>query len=479
MERLSGLDAGFLYMETPTLHMHTLKVAVLEPAPGIDDVPVEWVREQVRERLHLLPPFRRRLVAVPFGFHHPVWIDDPDLDLHHHVRGVDVAAPGGRREMDAAISAIAGRPLDRTRPLWEMYVLRGLAGGRIGILVKLHHAAADGVAASQLLANVMDDRPDALPPAPPPADLGDTSAGPPPVPGPAGLLLQAFLEHLEQVALLPALVLRTAARLVRVVRHRRTATITPPRPVLDTPDTTFNGALTAHRTFHTTAVALADVKAVKAALGVTVNDVVLALVAGSLRSYLLSRGELPEAPLMAGVPVSTDRHDAVARLGGNKVSNLFTTLATNESDPLARLQAIHDVTSEAKVVQNLLGADLMADWVQYTPPGPYAAFMRGYSRFNLADHHAPPINVVVSNVPGPRRPLYAGGARLLELYSVGPILEGIGLNITVWSYLDELFVGIIGCPETLPEPGRIARGFTDALVELSAAAQAARAASGP
>jgi len=209
---------------------------------------------------------------------------------------------------------------------------------------------------------------------------------------------------------------------------------------------------------------------VKTAFGVTVNDVVLAMVAGSLRAYLLARGELPDVPLVAGVPVSTDAPDAVARLGGNKVSNLFTTLATDQSDPRRRLAAIHAVTSEAKVVQNLLGAELMADWVQYAPPRPYAAAMRWYSGRNLADRHAPPINVVVSNVPGPRVPLYAGGARLVELYSVGPILEGIGVNVTVWSYLDDLFVGVIGCPETLPDPERLTAGITEALAELLAAA---------
>lgn len=464
MERLSGLDAGFLYMETPTLHMHTLKIAVLEPVPGSEDVSVEWVRQQMQARLHLLPPLRRRVVEVPFGFHHPVWIEDPDLDITFHVRAVDVAAPGGGREMDAAISAIASRPLDRRRPLWEMYLLRGLADERIGILVKLHHAAADGVASAQLLANVMTTSVDAEPPPAPPSD------GPDAVPGPVSLLFHGFVDHLEQLALLPALLLRTLGRLVRLIRHRRASELSPPRPVLDTPDTRFNGALTANRTFHSTSVSLPEVKRVKAALDVTVNDVVLAIVAGSLRAYLLARDELPDAPLMAGVPVSTDKPEVEARLAGNKVSNLLTTLATDEPDPLIRLRAIHAVTAEAKVVQNLLGAELMANWVQYTPPRPYSAFMRWYSRFKLADHHAPPINVVVSNVPGPRAPLYAGGARLLELYSVGPILEGIGLNITVWSYLDDLFVGIIGCPETLPDPERITAGIGEALAELGVVA---------
>jgi diacylglycerol O-acyltransferase len=461
MQRLTGLDAGFLYMEAPSLHMHTLKVAVLEPAPGIDDLPIEWVRAQISARLHLLPPFRRRIVEVPFGFHHPVWIDDPDFDIEYHVRRAQVAPPGGQAEMDAVISEIASRPLDRSRPLWELYVLEGLADGRIGVLVKIHHAAADGVAASQLLANVMGTDADALEPDPPPFVAE-------PLPSSLRLVSDAFYDHLVQLALLPALLVRTALRLASVVRHRRSASVQPPRPILDTPRTSFNAGLTPHRIFSSGSLPLADVKHVKTAAGVTLNDVVLAVVAGSLRTYLARRGELPDRSLVAGVPVSTDKPDAVARLGGNKVSNLFTSLATDEPDPLARLKAISAVTSEAKVVQNLLGADMMQNWVQYTPPRPYSWFMNLYSRLNLADRHAPPINLVVSNVPGPRQPLFAGGARLVELYSVGPVLEGIGLNITVWSYLDRLYVGVLACRESTPDAARITEGLQPALDELLA-----------
>jgi diacylglycerol O-acyltransferase len=461
MQRLTGLDAGFLYMEAPSLHMHTLKVAVLDPAPGVDELPIEWVRGQIETRLHLLPPFRRRLMTVPFGFHHPVWVDDPDFDITYHVRRHRIAAPGGVAEMDDAIGEIASRPLDRARPLWELYVLEGRADGRIAVLVKIHHAAADGVAASQLLANVMGT--DATAPEPD----GEPFV-PEPLPSRARLLSDAFFEHLTQLALLPLLLARTLVRLSSVVRHRRGADVSPPRPILDTPRTSFNAGLTSRRAFASGSLPLDEVKSVKAALGVTLNDVVLGVVAGSLRQYLARRGELPDRPLVAGVPVSTDKPDAVARLGGNKVSNLFTTLATDEPDPLVRLRAIHAVTSEAKVVQNLLGAEMMQDWVQYTPPGPYSWFMRLYSRFNVADRHHPPLNVVVSNVPGPREPLYAGGARLAELYSVGPVLEGIGLNITVWSYLDRLYVGVLACRDATPDVASIVNGLGDALDELLA-----------
>ncbi len=166
---------------------------------------------------------------------------------------------------------------------------------------------------------------------------------------------------------------------------------------------------------------------------------------------------------MAGVPVSTDDPDAIQRLGGNKVSNMFTTLATNIEDPVERLQAIHDVTSAAKEMHNILGADMLADWSEYTPPRPYSWFMRHYSRLGLAERHAPPINLVVSNVPGPREPLYVAGARMEGIYSVGPILEGIGLNVTVWSYCDQLNVGVIACREHIADPHEITDGMATAI----------------
>lgn len=465
MQRLSGLDAGFLYMETPTLHMHTLKVAVLEPPTGGGEPPIEWVRERISERLHLLPVFRRRVVEVPFRFHHPVWIEDPDFDIEYHVRRERVAPPGDARAMDSLISELASRPLERRRPLWELYLLEGLEGGRIGVLVKIHHAAADGMAAAQLLANVMttsQHEVDASRPVRP--------WRPEPVPSSLRLLTDAFVDHLRQLARLPALVAATLLRLVSLARYRRHATLSPPRPILDTPRTLFNTGLTPHRVFATTSLPLADVRRVRTTFGVTVNDVLLAAVGAAVRNYLLARRVLPERPLVAGVPMSSEVPGAGVRLGGNKVANLFTTLATDQADPVRRLQLVHDVTSEAKAQQDVLGVELLQDWVQYTPPGPMSWFMRGYSRLNLADRHAPPINLVVSNVPGPRQELFAGGARLDELYSVGPILEGIGINITAWSYLDRLYVGVLGCRETLPHIYDLVDGIPAGLAELATAA---------
>jgi diacylglycerol O-acyltransferase len=460
------MDAGFLYMETPTLHMHTLKLAVFEPMPGWEAPSTEALLQGIMHRLHQLPPLRRRLVETPLGFHHPVWIEDPDFDIEYHVRRATVPVPGSGRELDDKVARLASRPLDRRRPLWELYILDGLEQGRLAALVKVHHAVADGVAAAALLENVLSVTPEE--PDPERVEHWPVDA----VPGTAALLRDAVGDHLGQVRRLPRLVRRTSRNVGALRRHRRETEVSTPLPMIDCPRTLFNAALTPHRSFATTSLPLDEVRALKAARGVTVNDVVLAVVGGALRRYLAARGELPDRALVAGVPVSADDAADIVRLAGNRVSNLFTSLATDLDDPLARLETIPRVTTEAKEAQRLLGPDTLADWVQYTPPLAYSWVVRQYSRHRVADHLRPPINLVVSNVAGPRTPLFVDGVRLRNIYSVGPILEGVGLNITVWSYLDHLDVGVLACREHVPDVHLIAEGLHEALRELTESAQA-------
>ncbi|MCU1592396.1 MAG: Diacylglycerol O-acyltransferase [Frankiales bacterium] len=458
-ERLPGVDAGFLYMETPTQHMHTLKVAFLDVSAAPGGYSYDAFAAGLGERLHLLPPFRRRLRSVPFQLHHPVWVEDEPVDVAAHLRRVVVPAPGTSREVEQVIGQVASTPLDRRRPLWEISVLEGLADGTIGVVAKIHHSVADGAAASALLANVMDtERPLELP-------AWELE----PAPEPRELVRHAIRDQGRQLLHLPALLVRTLRSVLLLVRRRRDMPVIPPRPILDTPRVSFNGAITARRSFATTSLSLADVRAVRAATGVTFNDVVLGVVAGGLCSWLEQKGERPSSSLTAGVPVATDRAGGVARLAGNRVSNMFTSLCTDIEDPVKRLHAIAEVTAQAKVMQETLGLKMLEDWVQYTPPAAFSFFMRAYSRLRGADHHRAPFNVVVSNVPGPSEPVTVGGARLTDLYSVGPILEGIGLNITVWSYLDRLNFSALACPDTLPDLPGLVQHLRPALAELSAA----------
>ena len=458
MERMTGLDAGFLYMETPTLHMHTLKIAVIDPAGVPGGYTFDLLKEVLATRLKYLPPFRRRVVEVPFGLTHPVWIEDPDFDLDYHVRRVAVPAPGGPREFGELISDIASHQLDRRRPLWELWVVEGLEHGHIGVVAKIHHAAADGVAAAAMLANALG--------------VGETDAEavdtwrPDPIPSDWELFAGAATSLAVALAHLPRLLWRTFQGFFRLVQRRRQGGDLPPPP-FSAPAVSFNRALTPHRRFVFSSIPLDDVKEVKNALGATVNDIVLALSAAALRRYLQDRGELPPRPLMAGVPVSVG--EMGARSSGNMVSNLFTSIPTDVDDPVERVRTVHRMMQGAKDVHNALGAEMLSDWTELTPPRPFAAFMRFYSRRELASRHRPPINVVISNVPGPAAALDIAGARLASIYSMGPILEGIGLNITVWSYCGSLNFGIVSCRELMPDLWRLTDHIQDALEELKKA----------
>ena len=454
MERMAGVDAGFLYMETPSQHMHTLKVALIDPP---DDFELTLLGTELLARLDLLPPLQRRALKVPLQLNHPVWIADRQIDPARHIRADHVPAPGGMAELEELIGRIASVPLDRDVPLWELTVCHGLADGRIAIVAKLHHALADGSAANALLGNVTDRpglpaRHDEIPLIP----LEATPSRP-------ALVVAAVRDAIRQLVDLPKLLQHTVTALLHLARHKRAAAVRVPRPILDTPRASFNGPLTARRSFATCSLPLDEIKRVRQAHGVTVNDVVLAVVAGALRKWLQQHDEHLEKPLMAAVPVATDDPDAAPRLAGNNVSNLFTTLATDIADPVERLHTISRVTKEAKVVQQLLGSDMLTDWVQFTPPAPFSAFMRLYSKARLAAYHAPPINVVVSNVAGPREQVAIAGATLSDLFSVGPILEGIGLNVTAWSYMGRMNFSLLACPDLLPDLDAIVRELRPAL----------------
>jgi diacylglycerol O-acyltransferase / wax synthase len=461
-ERLPGVDAGFLYMETPTQHMHTLKIALIDTSSLRGGYTQERLQRELARRLHLLPPFRRRLVQDPLRLHHPSWVDDPDFDLTRQLRHATVPAPGGKAEFEQLVGDIAGTPLDRSRPLWEMWVCDGLDDGRIGIVTKMHHAVADGVAANALLANSLTD----LGGAPP------TTSAPVPrerLPNRWRLALANLVERLRLLVRMPRLI-ATSVRGGRALgRYRRGLEVRPPRPVLDSSKAPWNGALTPRRSFSTATLSLADAKRVKAAHGVTLNDVVLGVVAGALRMWLAEQGHPhPDRALTAGVPIATDPKDAPPRLGGNHVGNLFTSLATDLDDPVERLQRIAATMREAKQFQTLMGLDLLERWWEHTPPLPFTGYMRLFSGLHLADRVRPAFNVVVSNVAGPREELSMYGARLTDIFSVGPIIEGIALNITVWSYEDRLAFSALACPDTLPDLPSLTRHLGPALDELVA-----------
>jgi len=457
-----GIDAKFLYSETPASHMHTLKVAVFDMAGLGGDYSTAQVVEMFARRLDRLPPFRRRAVPVPLGLGHPVWVEDPDFDLRQHVTSRRVDAPGGDRELAAVVADVAGRPLHRDRPLWEIVVVEGLAGDRLAVVAKVHHAVADGAATVALLLSALGSRPD-----------GERAGAwrPEAIPSRADLLRMAARGHVTRLNQLPALAARSVKGLRASEARRRASPAKPPLP-FDTPKTPFNVSLSPGRTFAMTTLALGDLKAVRLASGATLNDVYLAMCGGALRSYLMALGLLPDRPLVASVPVSTD--PGATRLGGNRVDNLIVPVGTDTADPLARLRRIQAVSAAAKDVRSVLGNDLLERRADIVPPQLYAFTVRAWARTGLANHVRPPVNMVLSNVPGPRQRLRVGAAELDAIYSVGPILEGIGLNMTAWSYADALHVSVLGCPASVPDPWAVADALHGSLDELVHAAVALR-----
>jgi diacylglycerol O-acyltransferase len=413
-----------------------------------------------------MPALRRRVVPIPLGLNHPVLVTQRRLDASRHFFRHDIGGEGSMRDFERTVGQIASTPLKRDVPLWEIHFCEGFADGSVGIVGKIHHAVADGQAANAMLANIMDVtsaelRPDFV------SDPGLGASSP----SPRHLVGAALWDATRQLFAIPGLLIRTAKAVTGVLRYRRREASGVPVPMKDTPRVSFNGPLTPRRSFATVTLPLAELKAVRthhaAISGLTLNDVVLAVTSGALRRWLNAHDEHPSSSLIAGVPVGLDAGDSEPRLLGNNVSNMFTTLATDVDEPTKRLRVISETARHAKAMNKQLGTSL-ADWSQFTPPGPLSAFMRAYSRHRGARFHAAPFSAIVSNVPGPRERLKVGGAFLSDVFSVGPLVEGIGLNVTVWSYVDRMNFSLLACPDLLPDVEVLASYFPAALAELLA-----------
>ncbi|WP_422742980.1 WS/DGAT/MGAT family O-acyltransferase [Mycobacterium sp. WMMD1722] len=457
MKRLSGWDAVLLYSEAPNVHMHTLKLAVIElDELGGREFGVEQFREVIHSRLYKLDPFRYELVDIPFKFHHPMWRENCEVDLEYHIRPWRVESPGERRQLDEAVGRIASTPLDRTKPLWEMYFIEGLAGGRIAVLGKIHHALADGVASANLMARGMDLQNG------PQRDRDSYATDPPP--GRNELVRTAFRDHLRQIGKLPATMRYTAQGLRRVSQSNKKLSPELTRPF--TPPPSFmNHMVDGTRRFATATLSLADIKQTAKHLGVTINDMVLGISAGALRTLSLTYDGHADHPLLASVPVSFDF--SRDRISGNYFTGVMMTVPIQLADPLERIRAVHDAAVEAKETHHLMGPELVSRWSAYFPPAPAEALFRWLA---TKDGQNKVLNLPISNVPGPREPGRVGGALVTEIYSVGPLTTGSGLNITVWSYVDQLNISVLSDGQTLDDPHELTDAMVEAFIEIRRAA---------
>jgi diacylglycerol O-acyltransferase len=471
MDRLSGLDASFLYLETPAQLMHVCGLIVLDPSTMPEPYSFTTFRAGIEARVRDVPDFTRKLRRVPLGLDHPVWVRDQQFDIERHVHRLALPTPGGYAELTDLASHLAGLPLDRSRPLWEMWVIEGYRGedGRdlVAVFSKMHHATVDGVSGANLISHLCSLEPDSGPLAEEP------STGWPHEPQRPELLGRAVLSlgtrPLHAVRLLEP----TLRGLVSTIGRARegTAMAAP----LTAPRTSFNGTITAHRAIGFSEMDLDVIKAVKSATGTTVNDVVLTVAGGALRSYLADRDELPDSSLLATVPVSV-RAESRRSDGANKVSALFARLGTDLEDPLERLQRMATANRHAKDHHKAISADSLQDWAEFAAPRTFGLAVRAYASLRLAERHPVVHNLVISNVPGPPVPLYFLGARVEALHPLGPVFHGAGLNITVMSNNGRVGVGVIACRESMPDVDDLARRFPVELERLREALQVTAAA---
>jgi diacylglycerol O-acyltransferase / wax synthase len=458
VKRLNGMDAMLLYSETPNLHTHTLKVAIVDTADYTGEFNFDVFRHTLLRRLHRLDPLRYKLVDIPWRLHHPMWLQNCDVDLDYHLRRVQVPGPGGRRELDEVIGNVATTPLDRSRPLWEFHFAEGMAGHRFAIIGKLHHALADGVASANLLARVMDlagsvqDERD-----------NETTCVPPST---AELLRAAGRDHARQFAALPGVITDALSGARRLRRRARERGEQPDLArLLHAPPTFINHVVSPVRTFATATLSLAQVKQTSKQLQITINDTVMAMAAGALRELLLRYDGIADRPIVASVPASTDR--SPQRISGNELGGMAVSLPTHIGDPLERVRLTSLATAIAKENNELFGPELYGKLITYLPPfaapPAFSWLARRKARNRL-------FNVPVSNVAGPRERGRFAGAPVSEIYSAGPLIAGCGINITVWSYVDQLNISVIADDHTVSDTHEVTDAMVGAFSEIRTAA---------
>ncbi|MGQ0802817.1 MAG: WS/DGAT/MGAT family O-acyltransferase [Actinomycetota bacterium] len=463
MQRLEGLDASFVYLDTPTTPMQVGMTCVFDPATVPGGYSFGKVRRLVEDRLDLVPPFRRRLVGVPGNLHRPVWIEDSEFDLDQHLHRRSLPAPAGPRELEDFTAEVISHPLDRSRPPWEMHIVEGLADGMVAAVTKMHHAAIDGVSGAELTANLLDIGPEPAPVEPPVRPWQ-----PEPAPSPLALVGDAVRELLRQPVVAASTLARAVGAVARLRSHNRRPDTTPPPGPFSAPRTCLNAPVTGRRHVAFAHVSLDDVRQIKDLAGTTVNDVVLAVCAGALRRHLEDHGGYPDRSLVAAVPVSVRTGDHEGAMG-NRLSAMLVDLATTVDDPAARLGAIAEGARAAKEQDRLLGPETLSELAGLTPAPLLAAMGALEARFGVTGRMPPVCNLIVSNFPGPPTHLYCAGARMVAAYPMGPVGLGTGLNITVQSYLDTLWFGIVACPDAVPDSERLPGCLVDALGDLTKA----------
>ena len=474
MKHLSVVDGAFLHMESAEMPMHVGSLNLFEPPAGYSGSGYyEAVKAHVARRMHLAPVFTRKLALMPFDLANPVWIHDDDIDLDYHVRYMVLPKPGSLAQLEALAARLHSMLLDRSRPLWEFYVIEGLADGRIGFYGKVHHAAVDGQAGVAMATSLFDLTPEPRPVKPPRERRGNTYQL-----GVAELVAAALQNQVRQVVqglkLLPA-VARTvlgAARDALAARRQESAEERAERRAEKpasmwklAPSTPFNHTITNQRAFAAVSLPLAEVKAIGKAVGGSINDIVLWLCSTALRSYLKEGRELPEASLVAGVPISLRGEGDISNT--NQVAGTLIDLGTEIADPAERLKAIKRGTAAMKKQMGTFRGVIPTDFPSLGSPWLISGLTALYGRSRIADWFRI-ANVTISNVPGSKVPVYMVGAKMTDYYPLSIVVHGIALNITVQSHVDRLCFGLIACRRAVPDVHELGGHLARAMATLRA-----------
>ena len=458
MRRVAGPDATFLAAEQPEWHFHVSALLIVDAAAS-EQFSLAAVRDSVARRLHRVPQFRWKLQPDPLrALGHPIWVDDPNFNIDRHLHHVALPGNGDLQELGTLVGTLMSSSLNRARPLWEMWLIEGLEDGRAALLAKVHHSIIDGESGTELVALLLDLEADPEPDPEPPEWVPDPQ---PSVEEALRLVAEDVVEWPRRVASLGWQVVQQAATYVS-----HTAGINRPPHPFEAPKTPLNGQLTPDRSFACASLDLELTKRIKDAAGVTLNDVILAVTSGALRTYLLENDQLPDLPLVAQVPVSMRRDGDTGHIGP-KVSMMFTSLASNVADPSERIRAIHRSTSRAKEMRAALTEQRAINLTNMVPSAMIGLAARAWTAAGIDSSVRPVFNVIVSNVPGPTFDMYLAGARVESLFPMGPLLFGSGLNVTVVSNSERLDVGLLTCPDLVPDGWEIAQHVAPALDELA------------
>lgn len=469
MRQLTGLDASFLYLETANAPMHISGLGIYDQstAPG-GKLRFKEIIDNVHNRILALPTMTQRLMTVPFELDHPYWVTDGTFDPEFHIRHIALPRPGDWRQLCILVSRLHSRPLDRSRPLWELYVIEGLDNvegcprGSFAMFSKTHHAAIDGTSSVEMSMATHDLSPDYERERHPAVINVDNR------PSAAELMLRSSINNVRKPFNFISVARNTVPGMAKAVAQLSRGKLTRVRHI---PRTRFNGSVSPHRVFDAISVPLDDVKKIKNAVsGATVNDAAICIVAGAMRKYLAAHDELPEESLAAMAPINV-RSDK-DKAGGNIVASMTVSMRSDIEDPMERLRAVREASGKAKALTNAIGAKAMTDYTQFIPSMLTAEAARLASRLGLMNRISPQFNCVVTNVPGPPVPLYSTGAKLVATYGTGPVLDGLGLFHAIGSYCGQFMISATSCRDMMPDPAFYRQCLQESFEELLAAANA-------